>query len=523
MRRPMANVSALTSDSDHTGPWHKRSQELEKELAQLRIELAEMQATNGHLISATWRERDLKAALARTVAELEATKKVLDAQNRRVQESVNYARNIQVSLLPAEGTLRKHFQDSFMLYKPRDVVSGDFPWIFDNGTSVYLAAVDCTGHGVPGAMLSVIGCFLLNGIVAKEPDLPCGVILDRLHAELQQVLGQKDPKSLSRDGMDIALCKVDKQARTLEFSGAHRPLYVLGNDGLQEVKGDRYPIGGAQYRNRAPFTTHTLTIQEGQAFYLFTDGLVDQFGGQDGKEKITSRRVQGLLQEQNRQGLSRIGAELDAFFNTWKGEHHQLDDVLVIGLRPLAPAAVPSPNGLPEFAARTLADGLQKALLVHTVDFSQQQAKAMMAQAEKALLERNLPEGARKKTLNVAIEAFQNLSKHYTPVHAAPAFFVISEDEEHLHILTGDPIASEHVSSLQAKLEHINSLSNTALAVLFKEARRKSNISSVGGAGLGFIDMAKRTGNKLSYRFERISDTFFYFTLAVPVNKQLNP
>ncbi|NJO00569.1 MAG: PAS domain S-box protein, partial [Bacteroidia bacterium] len=263
----------------------------------------------------------------RKIIELEISQK-----NRKITESINYAKRIQEAILPDTSYIRQYLKDSFILYKPRDVVSGDFPWFFQKGDDVYIAAVDCTGHGVPGALISLIGFFLLNNIVnVKEANNP-GSILDFLDDEVTKTLKQDESDSSTKDGMDISLCKINPRRMQIEYAGAHRPLYYLSEGELHEIKGNKFPIGGAQYKNRGHFTNTVINYKEGDSLYLFSDGFPDQFGGAKNK-KFSPRRIREIIKNNYNLPLNEISRVLDEEFEKWRGNNKQTDDVLMIGIK----------------------------------------------------------------------------------------------------------------------------------------------------------------------------------------------
>ncbi len=264
----------------------------------------------------------------RKKAELE-----IQAKNKKITESINYAQRIQVAILPDQLRVRELFPDYFMLYKPRDVVSGDFPWFVENGDDVYIAAVDCTGHGVPGAMLSLIGYFLLNDIVKSQKISQPGQILDLLDSGVTRTLKQDTEGNEMKDGMDISLCKINKKSGTLEYSGAHRPLYQLRSGEILEYKGDKFPIGGGIFKNQTNFTNHQIEVKKGDSFFFCSDGFPDQFGGPDNR-KIGPARIKATITDNaNVKDFNKMYDVFDDLFVTWKGISKQMDDVLLIGLR----------------------------------------------------------------------------------------------------------------------------------------------------------------------------------------------
>ncbi len=254
-------------------------------------------------------------------------------KNRKLTESINYAQRIQSSILPDNRLIRKSLPNSFVFYKPRDVVSGDFPWFFMKEENIYIAAVDCTGHGVPGALLSFIGYFTLNNVVDHDKDYTAGEILNHLHFGVRNTLKQDRADADARDGMDIALCKINLKKKELQYSGAHRPLYLLRNGELEEFKGDRKAIGGIPHRNKpeAPFTNYTIQIQKGDRVFFFSDGLPDQVGGVE-KKKYSAARIREALVANPALPMPEYSTFFAKDFEEYKGDHKQIDDILLIGI-----------------------------------------------------------------------------------------------------------------------------------------------------------------------------------------------
>jgi PAS domain S-box-containing protein len=252
-------------------------------------------------------------------------------KNKKITESINYAKRIQQAILPDNQIIRELFPDSFIYYKPRDVVSGDFPWYMEKEDAVYIAAVDCTGHGVPGALISLIGYFLLNNIIETH-DLSPAEVLDFLDISVTKTLKQDVGESTTRDGMDIAICKYNKKDNTLEFAGAHRPLYFLRNGELEEFKGDKFPIGGGQYKNRVNFTNHVIQLQKNDTVLFFSDGFPDQFGGADNR-KFSPKRIREIFIANANKPMPEMSLAFHEAFEAWKDGGKQTDDVLMIGIR----------------------------------------------------------------------------------------------------------------------------------------------------------------------------------------------
>ncbi|HXC06026.1 MAG TPA: two-component regulator propeller domain-containing protein [Bacteroidia bacterium] len=267
--------------------------------------------------------------------EISAQKSIIETKNRDITDSIRYAKHIQEAILPQLETISQEFPQSFILYMPKDIVSGDFYWFAKRKNKKFLATADCTGHGVPGAFMSIIGNTILNEIVAEKEILEPGAILNELHAGIKNALKQSNADGERRDGMDIALCAIEEGTNILEYAGANRPLWIFrgGNpDNMEVVKPDKFPIGGLETEEKRRFTNIRLELGKGDMLYLSSDGYADQFGGKAGK-KMMVKNFQKLLTEILHLPLSEQKEILRNHFINWKGDQEQVDDVLVIGFR----------------------------------------------------------------------------------------------------------------------------------------------------------------------------------------------
>lgn len=255
----------------------------------------------------------------------------LKQQNIKIKDSINYAKKIQHAIISQEQNLKKYYPESFILFNPKDTVSGDFPWVYRSKESVYFSALDCTGHGVPGAMMSFVGYFLLEKIIQKNPEEFSCDLVKRLHQEVNKTLKQDLNSDHNHDGMDAAFCKIIQETNTLCFSGAHRPVYLVRNGELKIFKGARRGIGGTQYDNTTrTFNHHLVQLEEKDRLFIFTDGYADQFGGPDQK-KLGTQKLKEILTKDLL--LEDIYELLSTEFNSWKKDTEQTDDVLVMGVQ----------------------------------------------------------------------------------------------------------------------------------------------------------------------------------------------
>jgi serine phosphatase RsbU (regulator of sigma subunit) len=256
-------------------------------------------------------------------------------QKKEITDSIHYARRIQQAVLPPPKFLNDLMKDSyFILNKPRDIVSGDYYWMAERDNKIIIAAADCTGHGVPGAFMSLLGVAFLKEIINKIELMHANDILNHLRNYVITALHQPGVESQTRDGMDMALCLLDLDNNQLQFSGANNPLYLIRNGELTEFKADKQPIG--LYEENKPFTNQMIELEKGDTFYIFSDGYADQFGGpkfNEGGKKFKYSRFKELLLSFQNENMNRQQDILNQTILEWKGPLEQVDDILVIGVR----------------------------------------------------------------------------------------------------------------------------------------------------------------------------------------------
>ncbi len=267
--------------------------------------------------------------------EVTTQKEEIEKQNNNIKSSINYAHRIQKAILPPNEFIKEVLPESFIVYKPRDIVSGDFYFLEEIKTKNHhlkiIAAVDCTGHGVPGALMSMIGDTLLRKIISDKRIFEPDKILNELNLGIREALKQDITEN--RDGMDLALCVIDCRENIVHYAGASNPLVYVKNGEMEVIKADKKHIGGLQKGINKSFTRHSVIFDSPMTFYIYTDGFQDQFGGPDG-QKYMAKRLRRLLHEHSHLSLGQQGVELENTLERWMGETHpQIDDVLVIGFR----------------------------------------------------------------------------------------------------------------------------------------------------------------------------------------------
>ncbi|HTB05809.1 MAG TPA: PAS domain S-box protein [Bacteroidia bacterium] len=260
-------------------------------------------------------------------------KKIIEQKNKDILDSINYAKLIQDAIFPPEELIKELLPQSFILFKPKDIISGDFFWVekFDNKT--YIAAVDCTGHGVPGALLSIVGYNLLSKSVNEHGYTKPSEILNRLSSGINKTLRQTIENSGIKDTMDIALCSIDRATNTLEFAGAYNSLYLIRKNELIEIEADRFPIGVFLGGELQKFTNHEMPLEKGDTIYLYSDGYPDQFGGPNGK-KLKYKGFKDILLSMQQMPINEQKDTLNRTIEEWKWmSEEQTDDILIIGIR----------------------------------------------------------------------------------------------------------------------------------------------------------------------------------------------
>jgi serine phosphatase RsbU (regulator of sigma subunit) len=334
-------------NSDNTNKIAEAQGKYEDEKKQRRIELLELNANHEHRIYSyiTWSlvaGSVLLLLLAllmynryslknKSQNQLTLQNQIIAQKNKDITDSINYAKKIQEAMLPAVSQIQKAFPQSFVIYQPKDIVSGDFYWFSEKQGKYFIAVVDCTGHGVPGAFMSMIGNDMLYDAVADKGLIVPGEVLTSLNQQVKNSLKQNDTESGSRDGMDAVLCVFEKDLLEMNYSGANRPLYVMRDDVIEIKEATKASIGGLTDSGQV-FDSKHFSLQKGDTIYLFSDGFCDQFGGQSGK-KFTTKRFRALLEQIKDQIMADQEKSLNRTFLEWKRENEQVDDVLVVGIR----------------------------------------------------------------------------------------------------------------------------------------------------------------------------------------------
>ena len=264
--------------------------------------------------------------------EIELKTKELEILFKQVTDSIHYAKRIQEAILPPNNLVKQILPESFVLYKPKDIVSGDFYWIDKKKEWSYFAAVDCTGHGVPGAFMSIVGYNLLKDILKNTDSIEPSIIMDKMNDGVAHTLHTNTTSGKqTKDGMDMTLCAINYETLELQFAGAFNPLYIIRGDELIQYKADKFPVG-MFIGEKQKFTNHRIQLQKGDTIYIFSDGYADQFGGPKGK-KFMAGNFRQLLSDVSKMPIEKQKTLLNQTIEEWRGNLEQVDDILIIGVK----------------------------------------------------------------------------------------------------------------------------------------------------------------------------------------------
>lgn len=302
----------------------QRAELLERQNREIELQKQELENLNEE----TTAQRDEIEAQRDSIT---TQKELIGQQKNAMTDSIHYARRIQDAVLPAKEVMRYLLPKHFVFYRPRDIVSGDFFWVDKKDETVWLAVADCTGHGVPGAFMSMLGISLLNEISSQYSGQPTHEIMDELRDQVITSLGQTGDRYEAKDGLEMGLVAINTKTREIQFTGAMHNLYTFQKGELVVIKGDRMPVG-IHSEGSSLFTSHKLTLERGDSLYLFSDGYADQFGGKD-RKKFGSARLKALLTQLQQNIMHDQKEALKKEFYEWKGKQEQIDDVLMIGIK----------------------------------------------------------------------------------------------------------------------------------------------------------------------------------------------
>jgi sigma-B regulation protein RsbU (phosphoserine phosphatase) len=262
--------------------------------------------------------------------EISHQKDILEHKNKEITDSINYAKRIQSAIIPVESRFNAFFKESFVLFKPKDIVSGDFYWIIEHNSHIYYVTADCTGHGVPGGFMTMMGISFIEDIIENNHNIDAAEILNILRDKIITTMRQTTIGQENKDGMDVTLCKVNLSTLEMNYAAANNSFYIMRDNELLEFKADKQPCGF--FPEQKPFTSHSIKLQKDDYIYTFTDGYADQFGGPKGK-KFMYKQFENLLVKNHKETAEFQKQELLNSLTSWMGKAEQVDDILVIGIK----------------------------------------------------------------------------------------------------------------------------------------------------------------------------------------------
>ncbi|MFZ4399002.1 MAG: SiaB family protein kinase [Bacteroidales bacterium] len=427
-------------------------------------------------------------------------------QKKHITDSILYAKKIQSAILPFKAYIKNIIPETFVLFEPKDIVSGDFYWFSkapENENIIFVAAIDCTGHGVPGAFMSIVGYNLLNQAINQQNLSKPSDILNAMTKGLYETLQLSDNDNIVKDSMDISLCAINTQNLTLEYAGANNPVYIIRKNELIELKADKYSIGDPFNANFGGYENKEYLLEENDTIYLFSDGYIDQFGGTK-RKKFLSRQFKKVLLDIHTLSMDNQKQRLEEIFHNWKGDIEQYDDIMVIGLK------IQDINTMKE-----------KVLLNYKGIYHFETIETLINQAKNAIALIEVKNVVKKKIINVLIECLENIHKYgiidNDCADILPEIRLVQKEKQFC-ITTKNLIGIEQSTELTNHLETVNKLNREGLQKLYEEVINNGNLSEKGGAGLGIIDMALKSGNPLKYSFIPFNKQTIFFELIININ-----
>jgi phosphoserine phosphatase RsbU/P len=422
--------------------------------------------------------------------------------NKYITDSINYAKRIQDAILQDEDRLRELFPESFLIYLPKDIVSGDFYWFAEEEGKKIIAVVDCTGHGVPGSMMSMVGNTLLNEIVKILKITDPGEILNRLDRRIITEL-HKGANQQTFDGMDIALCSIDENAKTISFAGAYRPLYYFTNGIFEELKGERKSIGDK--KKLIGFKSQIINYENGLTFYLFTDGMPDQ--NSVNGNKYTISRFKSFLHDMQKENLQTQQRKIIAELKDHQKEEVQRDDVTIVGIQINAEKNKSNKKLIYSFSHEGL---FSQHFLEDLIEIFEKEVKSF------------LPINTYKTFVFCAGEFIQNvgfysLSRSFDEngKEYGIGSFSVEIDEEKIKIKSANKVSIAQFDRAMFRITHFNSLTQDELKELKKKKMKSAKEEDSRGGGIGFIEMLRRTGSKVQMNKELSADNNLILELTI--------
>ncbi|MEI6696305.1 MAG: SiaB family protein kinase [Bacteroidota bacterium] len=427
-------------------------------------------------------------------------------QKKHITDSIQYAKKIQSAILPHANFIQHLIPETFVIFEPKDIVSGDFYWMSvasEHDETIFIAAIDCTGHGVPGAFMSIVGYNILNHVINQQKIHKPSEILDAMSKGLYETLQLSDNENIVKDSMDISLCTINTHNLKLEYAGANNPVYIIRNKEVIELKANKYSIGEPFNNLFKGYDNKEFQLEQQDTIYLFSDGFIDQFGGAK-RKKFLSRQFKKVLAEIQGFAMAQQKEKLEEIFYAWKGDIEQYDDIMIIGLK------IQHNNTMEE-----------KVLLNYKGIYHFETIETLINQAKDAISSIEVKNVVKKKIINVLIECLENIHKYAIidneNAEILPEIKLLQKEKQFI-ITTRNLIGIEQSTELTRHLNIVNQLDKDGLKKIYEEVINNGNVSDKGGAGLGIIDMALKSGNPLNYNFIANNEQSIFFELKIIIN-----
>jgi len=424
----------------------------------------------------------------------------ISTRNKYISDSINYAKRIQNSILPSQIYIENVFSEFFLIYKPKDIVSGDFYWVNQIGNKKIVALVDCTGHGVPGALMSMIGNTLLNEIIVFGKTINPAEILDKLNIRIIEELNKSENKT-AYDGMDVAICVIDEKNKTLDYSGAYRTLTYFKDGKCFELKGDKKSIGEVK-KEDIKYSTKTIMLNESVILYLYSDGYVDQNNNQN--KKIGSKYFKELLIKINSKNLSEQKDVLLKELEIHKGDEVQRDDITILGIKPIA-----STNKNETFF--NYSGSFEHSKILEMGNIIVKKAEGLFEPKVVKLLYFCSNE------LMQNIE-FYSAQRNSNEIGIGKYSITLLESTNVIILISENSIEKTNIDSIQNRIEKYNSLNEDELKAFYKEKLKSEPDENSKGAGIGLIQILRKTKNKIDYILKSENDNLSILQIKIKID-----
>jgi serine phosphatase RsbU (regulator of sigma subunit) len=468
--------------------------------------------------------RTINTKLQHSIEEINTQKQIIEDKNRLVVESINYSSRIQKSLLLQGNELPIYFNDAFVINMPRDIVGGDFYLVKNKGHKTYVAMVDCTGHGVPGSLISILGYQEINHIINTHALSPAET-LKVLNTNINRLVNNSNPSSLGSDGMDVMLLEIDPATRTITFAGARSYLLLYTNNQFKEFKGDRVSIGESN-ESDINFTNVTIPIFEQDIIFLYTDGLQDQQNDFT-KKRIGSKAVKQTIYQNIQLPLVEQKEKLMDLYHNNTSNSKQTDDITVLAFQPKLTIGANQPlNENPKIREVLNKVAISKShlenLMVVYGKINQDVIISTMKLMETKLLVENFSKAYITRVKMVSIEMLQNISKHQEFNEQITPYFIVNVTKQGLELNSGNSVSAASKDYLREKLELYKQLDKTALRAVYLDKFNSGVLTEKGNAGLGLLTIAYSSDQNIKHELTPLSNNMYHYNLEVYLDNKQN-